>query len=152
MQTPWLPQFFLNLLSRVTSRDHFGYPHQPIMMKCLDMSVFTLAAEFNLSALLQTIFFFCLFAFSWAAPAAYGGSQARGPIGAVAASLRQSHSNPQPHGSYSDLLTTVPWQEFLLQTILTIIHPIITEDKSTFCSSVFNLWWHKYMVSAFNKG
>ena len=24
---------------------------------------------------------------------AYGGSQARGPIGAVAASLRQSHSN-----------------------------------------------------------
>ena len=28
-----------------------------------------------------------------AAPAAYGGSQARGLIGAVAASLRQSHSN-----------------------------------------------------------
>ena len=34
-----------------------------------------------------------LFAISWAAPAAYGGSQARGPIGAVAAGLRQSHSN-----------------------------------------------------------
>ena len=32
-------------------------------------------------------------AISWAAPAAYGGSQARGPIGAVAAGLRQSHSN-----------------------------------------------------------
>ena len=67
-------------------------------------------------------------AISWAAPAAYGGSQARGPIGAVATGLHQSHSyagsepslrptpqlmatpdpqptgrgqgsNPQPHGS-----------------------------------------------------
>ena len=41
-------------------------------------------------------FFFCLFvvvAISWAAPAAYGGSQARGRIGAVATGLRQSHSN-----------------------------------------------------------
>ena len=39
------------------------------------------------------LFFFCLFAFSRAAPLAYGGSSARGPVGAVAASLRQSHSN-----------------------------------------------------------
>ena len=37
--------------------------------------------------------FFCLFAFSRADPAAYGGSQARGLMGAVAAGLRQSHSN-----------------------------------------------------------
>ena len=37
--------------------------------------------------------FFCLFAISWAAPVIYGGSQARGRIGAVATSLRQSHSN-----------------------------------------------------------
>ena len=36
---------------------------------------------------------FCLFAFSRATPAAYGGSQATGRIGAVATSLRQSHSN-----------------------------------------------------------
>jgi len=36
---------------------------------------------------------FCLFAISWAAPLVYGGSQARGQIGAVAAGLRQSHSN-----------------------------------------------------------
>ena len=28
-------------------------------------------------------FFFCLFAISWATPTAYGGSQARGLIGAV---------------------------------------------------------------------
>ena len=38
-------------------------------------------------------FFFCLFAISWAAPTAYGGSQARGPIRAVATGPRQSHSN-----------------------------------------------------------
>ena len=35
----------------------------------------------------------CLFAFSGAAHAVYGGSQARGLIGAVATSLRQSHRN-----------------------------------------------------------
>ena len=43
------------------------------------------------------IFFFFLsfffFAVSWAAPAAYGDSQFRSLTGAVAASLRQSHSN-----------------------------------------------------------
>ena len=37
--------------------------------------------------------YFCLFAISWAAPMAYWGSQARGLIRAVAAGLRQSHSN-----------------------------------------------------------
>ena len=39
--------------------------------------------------------FFCLFAISWATPAAYGGSQARGPIGAVATGLCQSHSRSE---------------------------------------------------------
>ena len=38
-------------------------------------------------------FLFGLFAFSRVAPMAYGGSQARDLIGAVATSLRQSHSN-----------------------------------------------------------
>ena len=38
-------------------------------------------------------FFFFFFVFSRAAPTAHGGSQARGLIGAVAAGLRQSHSN-----------------------------------------------------------
>ena len=37
--------------------------------------------------------FFCLFAISWATPMAYGGSQARGPIRAAAASLYHSHCN-----------------------------------------------------------
>ena len=37
-------------------------------------------------------FFFSFFLFR-ASSAAYGGSQARGPIGATAAGLHQSHSN-----------------------------------------------------------
>ena len=41
-------------------------------------------------------FFFCLFAFSRAAPMAQGGSQARGPIGAIATGLHHSHSNRDP--------------------------------------------------------
>ena len=38
-------------------------------------------------------YFFCLSVFARSAPEAYGGSQAKGPIGAVATGLRQSHSN-----------------------------------------------------------
>ena len=58
----------------------------------------------------MTEFTFSFFIFFWscllrAAPAAYGGSQARGLIGVVAASLHHSHSNavseprlrPTPH-------------------------------------------------------
>ena len=41
----------------------------------------------------RLLFFFCLFAISWAAPVAYGGSQARGPIRAIATGLHHSHSN-----------------------------------------------------------
>ena len=84
----------------------------------------------------------CLFAFSRAAPLAYGGSQARGSIGAIATVLHHSHnntgselhlrptpqltttrdprlteqgqgSNPQPHGSESESLTTVPPRKLL---------------------------------------
>ena len=38
-------------------------------------------------------YFFFVFLFFRAIPMAYGGSQARGPIGVVAAGLRHSHSN-----------------------------------------------------------
>ena len=38
-------------------------------------------------------FFFVFLSFFRAAPMAYGGSRARGPIGATAAGLRHSHSN-----------------------------------------------------------
>ena len=54
---------------------------------------------FNRPKFINYSFFFGLFAISWAAPMAYGGSQARGLIGAVATSLCQSHSNAgsEPH-------------------------------------------------------
>ena len=42
---------------------------------------------------LECVWVFFFFVFSRAAPAAYGGSQARGLIGAVTASLHHSHSN-----------------------------------------------------------
>ena len=51
-----------------------------------------------------------VFAFSRAAPVAYGGSQARSLIGAVAAGLRQSHSNagPKPRLQPTPQLTAMP--------------------------------------------
>ena len=92
-------------------------------------------------------FFFCPFAISWATPTAYGGSQARGRIKAVATGLHESHSNsgsklclpptpqlmampdlspteqgqglnPWPHGSQSDSLTAEPRQERLEMLVL----------------------------------
>ena len=42
---------------------------------------------------MMQLLFFCLSAFSRAAPMVYGGSQARGLIGAVAAGLHHSHRN-----------------------------------------------------------
>ena len=66
----------------------------------------------------QNSFYFIFFwsfvvavvAISWAAPAAYGGSQARGRIGAVATSLRQSHSNSgsEPRLQPTPQLTATP--------------------------------------------
>ena len=47
----------------------------------------------SLNELSFFFFFLSFFAISWAALTAYGGSQARGRIGAVAAGLHQSHSN-----------------------------------------------------------
>ena len=54
--------------------------------------------------------FICLFAFSGATPAAYGGSQARGQIGAVAIGLCQSHSNTgsQPRVRPTPQLVAMP--------------------------------------------
>ena len=54
--------------------------------------------------------YLCLFAISWAAPAAYGGSQARGLIGAVATGLHQSHSNSgsEPRLQPTQQLTATP--------------------------------------------
>ena len=54
--------------------------------------------------------FFCLVVFSRASPGAYGGSQARGPTGAVAASLHHSHSNSgsEPRLRPAPQLTATP--------------------------------------------
>ena len=69
----------------------------------------------------------CVFAFSKAAPLAYGGSQARGRIGAVAAGLRQSHSNAgsEPRKctifkalTHRGFIRTVPFIDFVLKYIL----------------------------------
>ena len=62
----------------------------------------------NLSVL---FFVFCfLLSFFRAAPLAYGGSQARSLIRAVASSLRQSHSNEEsePHLPPTPQLTATP--------------------------------------------
>jgi len=55
-------------------------------------------------------FFFVFLAISWAAPVAYGGSQGRGLIGAVATGLRQSHSNAgsEPRLQPTPQLTATP--------------------------------------------
>ena len=58
----------------------------PIIVICLSQ-------EKNDMFFFVFLFVFYLFAISWAAPETYGGSQARGQIGAVAADLCQSHSN-----------------------------------------------------------
>ena len=58
------------------------------MMEKMGNAFFCLAV-----CLFVYLFIFCLFAFSRAASAAYGDSQARGLIGAVATGLHQSHSN-----------------------------------------------------------
>ena len=56
------------------------------------------------------IYFVVFLLFLWAASAAYGGSQARGLIGAVATSLRQSHSNAgsEPRLQPTPQLTATP--------------------------------------------
>ena len=51
-----------------------------------------LGEESRVDGILKCTFFW-LFAISWATPTAYGGSQARGLIGAIATGLHQSHSN-----------------------------------------------------------
>ena len=60
------------------------------------MSKSTIAGSYGNCMFSFLIFFVCVcvfLLFPWATPVAYGGSQARGLIGAVATGLRQSHSN-----------------------------------------------------------
>ena len=59
---------------------------------------------------MSSFFFLCLFAISWATPAAHGDSQARGLIRAVAARLCQNHSNmgSEPRLQPTPQLTAMP--------------------------------------------
>ena len=92
-----------------------------------------------------TASFFWSFVFSGATPAAYGGSQARGLIGAVAASLQYSScqcrypqpteqqgqgSNPQAHGSQSDSFLLCHGGNSLYHIFL--IHPSLDEHLGCF--------------------
>ena len=52
--------------------------------------------------------YFCLFVLFRAAHMTYGGSQARGLIGAIAASLRYSNSGSEPHLWPMPQLTAMP--------------------------------------------
>ena len=72
-------------------------------------SVKILATERLKCFRLKLLLFFCLFfVFSRAAPAAYGGSQARGPIGAIAASLHYSNLGSEPRLRPAPQLTAAP--------------------------------------------
>ena len=66
------------------------------------------STDTNLPSIL--FYFFVFLLFLWAAPVAYGGSQARGRIGDIATGLRQSHSNEgsKPHLQPTPQLTAKP--------------------------------------------
>ena len=70
---------------------------------------FTFRSLIHFEFIYLVIYLFIVLLFLWAAPAAYGGSQARGLIGAVAASLGQSHSNTgsAPHLRHTPQLTAM---------------------------------------------
>ena len=65
---------------------------------------------FALISFFSFFFFPSFFAISWAAPVAYGGSQARGPIAPAATGLRQGHSNAgsEPRLQPTPQLTATP--------------------------------------------
>ena len=75
----------------------------PINIHLLVSSQQVSLLEYLVSSFIFFFFFFCLCAISRTAPLAYGGSQARGRIGAVDAGLHQSHSHS---GSELHLLPT----------------------------------------------
>ena len=73
-------------------------PLSVLFTSCVDSNFYLSLYSFSLKDFLFILFYyffslFCLFAFSRAAPVVYGGSQARGIIGATAASIHHSHSN-----------------------------------------------------------
>jgi len=86
---------------------------EKLQIGSLKVSVFAISFFFFLSFF---FFFFCLFAISWATPAAYGGSQARGRIRAVATGLHHtqirvvSATYTIAHGNGGSLTHWVRWR------------------------------------------
>ena len=84
------------------------FPVYPLLRALLCASQSKINQIFQTSVL--SIFLFCLFAISRATPPAYGGSQARSQIRAVATNLCHSHSNAgsKPHLQPTPQLTATP--------------------------------------------
>ena len=82
-----------------------------LALKKLSFNLGGLAGKIDQQGLKLSIYlFFVFFAFSRLAPAAYGGSQARGLIRAVATGLHHSYSNAgsEPHLQPIPQLTPTP--------------------------------------------
>ena len=94
-----------SLLVRIFESDHEEYLSEIFLCVCVCMVLFFFFLPF---------FFLVFFCLSRAAPVAYGGSQVRGPIGAVATGLRQSHNNKgselclQPTPQLTEMLDPKP--------------------------------------------
>ena len=69
------------------------YDHFKLICNETRLLIFVLVTVGHCPTFTGFLNLFLSFCISWAAPAAYGGSQARGRIRAAAASLCQSHSN-----------------------------------------------------------
>ena len=104
-QQTWVPTQSPNTPIFHTQDGRAGYP-----LNCLDFFLcsvkccstrFLKGDSLNLSFIYLFIYLFIIFVFCLfrAAPAAHGGSQARGPLGAVASRLHHDHSNEEsePH-------------------------------------------------------
>ena len=99
--------FLLDATQEPARQAEPGFPAQPPMLGYLEAAAPVDFPETEGAHSLAFIFYFLLFR---AAPAAYGDSQARGPIGAVAAGLCHSHGNAgyQPRLRPTPQLTATP--------------------------------------------
>ena len=90
VQSVWVGEH-MEVLGEGASRELPTAPHIPCL--CISSIWMFTCILYHVLYFYFLFFLSFFFAISWAAPAAYGGSQARGLIWAVATSLRQSHSN-----------------------------------------------------------
>ena len=74
---------------------HLSFLSSLRSIPCASLVMSGFLSTYSVSDTIHVYFFFFIFLFR-AVPLAYGGSQARGRIGATAAGLRHSHSNSDP--------------------------------------------------------